>query len=204
QQLSDQGLIPNAWGGDTEMVQVSALQNTGIDDLLETLLLVADVEDLRAPTDGRAQGTVLEAHLDTGRGPVATILVERGTLRVGDPLVAGAAWGRVRALVDDKGNQVKEALPSTPVEVLGLSDVADAGDPFVVAPDEKTARDVADTREHWQRVAGLGRDAKVSASGARLEDIFQQIQSGEAATLNLIVKADVTGSPEALTGSLQK
>ena len=204
QQLSEQGLIPQAWGGDTEFVQVSALQNLGIDDLLETLLLVADVEDLRATPDGRAQGTVLESHLDIGRGPVASILVQRGTLRVGDPLVAGPAWGRVRAIIDDKGNQLKEAPPSTPVEVLGLDDVADAGDPFDVAPDEKTAREVASTREHWHRIASLGRDAKAAVAGARLEDLFEQIQSGEAATLNLILKADVTGSLEALTESLKK
>jgi translation initiation factor IF-2 len=204
QQLSEHGLVPQQWGGDTEFVQVSALQNIGIDDLLETLVLTAEVEDLRARPDGRAQGVVLESHLDIGRGPVATILVQQGTLKVGDPLVAGPAWGRVRAIVDDRGNQLKEAGPSMPVEVLGLDDVADAGDPFVVAPDEKTARDVAGTREHWQRVASLGRDAKVSAVGARLEDIFEQIQSGEAATLNLILKADVTGSLEALTDSLRK
>jgi translation initiation factor IF-2 len=204
QQLSEQGLIPQAWGGDTEFVQVSALQNLGIDDLLETLLLVADVEDLRATVDGRAQGVVLESHLDIGRGPVATILVQRGTLRIGEPLVAGPAWGRVRAIIDDQGNQLKEAGPSTPVEVLGLDDVADAGDPFVVAPDEKTAREVASTREHWHRLASQGRDAKVSTAGARLEDIFEQIQAGEAATLNLILKADVTGSLEALTESLRK
>jgi translation initiation factor IF-2 len=204
QQLSEQGLIPQAWGGDTEFVQVSALQALGIDDLLETLLLVADVEDLRATAEGRAQGVVLESHLDIGRGPVATILVQRGTLRVGEPLVAGPAWGRVRAIIDDQGNQLKEAGPSTPVEVLGLDDVADAGDPFVVAPDEKTAREVASTREHWHRLASQGRDAKVSTAGARLEDIFDQIQAGEAATLNLILKADVTGSLEALTESLRK
>ncbi|MGQ0617902.1 MAG: translation initiation factor IF-2 [Acidimicrobiia bacterium] len=204
QQLSELGLIPTQWGGDTEMVQVSALQGLGIDDLLDTLLLVADLEELVANPDGRAAGVVLEAHLDTGRGPVATVLVQRGTLKVGDPLVAGPAWGRVRALIDDKGNPVREAGPSTPVEVLGLSDVADAGDDFVVAPDEKIARNVADTRSHWQRVAGLGRDAKVSTAGAKLEDIFEQIQAGELATLNLIVKADVTGSLEALTQSLQK
>jgi translation initiation factor IF-2 len=204
QQLSEHGLIPNAWGGDTEMVEVSALQNLGIDDLLETLLVTADLEELVAPETGRARGVVLEAHLDVGRGPVATILVQQGTLKVGDPLVAGPAWGRVRALIDDKGNQIKEAGPSMPVEVLGLSDVAGAGDDFVVAPDEKTARDVAETREHWQRLAGLGRDAHAMSSGARLEDIFSQIQAGESATLNLVVKADVTGSLEALTESLKK
>ena len=204
QQLSEQGLIPTPWGGDTEMVPVSALQNTGIDDLLETLLITADLEELVASPKGRAQGVVLEAHLDVGRGPVATILVQSGTLKVGDPLVAGPAWGRVRALLDDTGQPVKEAGPSTPVEVLGLNDVADAGDDFVVAPDERTAREVAETREHWQRVAGLGRDAHVMTGGAKLEDIFDQIQAGEAATLNLVLKADVTGSLEALTEALRK
>ncbi|MCB1013600.1 MAG: translation initiation factor IF-2, partial [Acidimicrobiales bacterium] len=119
-------------------------------------------------------------------------------------LVAGATWGRVRALIDDTGAQVKEAGPSTPVQVLGLSDVAAAGDDFVVAPDEKTARNVADTREHWQRVANIGREAHAMSGGAKLEDIFEQIQAGEPATLNLIVKADVNGSLEALTGSLKK
>ena len=204
QQLAEQGLIPTQWNGDTEMVQVSALTGAGVDDLLDTLLLTADVEDLRANPNGRAQGVVLEAHLDVGRGPVATVLVQRGTLKVGDAVVAGPAWGRVRALIDDKGNQVRSAGPSTPVAVLGLSDVAEAGDDFVVAPDEKIARNVAETREHWQRVAGLGRDAHAMSGGAKLEDIFEQIQAGEAATLNLIVKADVTGSLEALTSSLQK
>ncbi|HEX2381574.1 MAG TPA: translation initiation factor IF-2 [Acidimicrobiales bacterium] len=204
QQLSEQGLIPTQWNGDTEMVQVSALQGLGVDDLLDTLLLTADVEDLKANPDGRAQGVVLEAHLDVGRGPVATVLVQRGTLKVGDALVAGPAWGRVRAMINDQGEQVREAGPSTPVEVLGLSDVADAGDDFVVAPDERVARNVAETREHWQRVANLGRDAHAMSTGARLEDIFDQIQSGEAATLNLVVKADVTGSLEALTGALQR
>ena len=204
QQLSELGLIPTQWNGDTEMVQVSALTGLGVDDLLDTLLLTADVEDLRANLDGRAQGVVLEAHLDVGRGPVATVLVQRGTLKVGDALVAGPAWGRVRAMIDDKGEQIREAGPSTPVEVLGLSDVADAGDDFVVAPEERVARNVAETREHWQRVANLGRDAHAMSTGARLEDIFEQIQSGEAATLNLVVKADVTGSLEALTGALQK
>jgi translation initiation factor IF-2 len=147
---------------------------------------------------------VLEANLDVGRGPVATVLVQRGTLRVGDPMVAGAAQGRVRALIDDRGDQIKEALPSMPVQVLGLSDVATAGDPFVVAPDDKTARQVAETRGHWHRQAGLAGTASAVGGGARLEDIFSQIQAGEAATLNLIVKADVTGSLEAVTESLRK
>ncbi len=203
-QLSERGLTPEEWSGDTVMVPVSALDGTGVDDLLENLLVVSEVEDLRANPTGRAAGVVLEANLDTGRGPVATVLVQRGTLKVGDPLVAGATWGRVRALIDDTGKQVKEAGPSAPVQVLGLSDVAAAGDDFVVAPDEKTARNVADTREHWQRQATMGRDAHAMSGGAKLEDIFEQIQAGEPATLNLIVKADVNGSLEALTGSLKK
>ena len=186
------------------MIPVSALTGDGIDDLLETLLLVAEVEDLKANPDGRAAGVVLESNLDIGRGPVATLLVQRGTLKVGDPLVAGPAWGRVRALINDHGEQVKEAGPSTPVQVLGLSDVAEAGDGFVVAPDEKMARSVAETREHWHRVANLGREAAAISGGARLEDIFEQIQRGEVATLNLILKADITGSLEALTESLRK
>ncbi len=203
-QLAERELVPESWGGDTIVNEISALQNVGIDELLESLLLVAEVEDLRASPEGRAQGSVLEAHLDIGRGPVATVLVQHGTLKVGDPMVAGPAWGRVRALINDKGEQVKEAGPSVPVQVLGLSDVANAGDQFVVAPDEKTARDVADTREHYTRVASLGRDAAATAGGAKLEDIFSAIKAGEAATLNLIVKADVNGSLEAVTDSLKK
>jgi len=203
QQLSEQGVIPQDWGGDTEMIPVSALTGDGVDDLLETLLLVADVEDLKANPDGRAAGVVLESHLDIGRGPVANILVQRGTLKVGEPLVAGPAWGRVRALINHLGEQIKEAGPSMPVQVLGLNDIADAGDSFVVAPDEKTARSVAEKREHWHRVANLGREAAAPA-GARLEDIFEQIQRGDVATLNILLKADTTGSLEALTESLRK
>src|SRR3989441_11630655 len=128
QQLSEQGLVPEQWGGDTIMVEVSALQSLGVDDLLEQLVVVAEVEELTANPEGRARGVVLEANLDVGRGPVATVIVEAGTLRVGDPVVAGAAWGKVRALLDDKGDNVKEALPSTPVQVLGFGDVPGAGD----------------------------------------------------------------------------
>jgi len=203
QQLSEHGLVPQDWGGDTEMIPVSAMTGDGVDNLLETLLLVADVEDLKANPDGRAAGVVLESHLDIGRGPVASLLVQRGTLRVGEPLVAGPAWGRVRALINHLGEQVKEAGPSMPVQVLGLNDVADAGDSFVVALDEKTARSVAEKREHWHRVANLGREA-AAPSGARLEDIFEQIQRGDVATLNILLKADTTGSLEALTESLRK
>ena len=203
-QLAERDLVPEAWGGDTIVCQISALQGIGIDELLENLLVVAELEELRANPAGRARGVVLEAHLDVGRGPVATILVQRGTLKVGDPLVAGAAWGRVRALINDKGEQVKEAGPSTPVQVLGLSDVADAGDDFVVAPDERTAAKVAEQREHYQRIASISGSASVVHGGAKLEDIFSQIQAGEVATLNLIVKADVTGPLEAVVSSLKK
>lgn len=202
--VAEHNLVPEEWGGDTIFQRVSALQNIGVDELLDQILLVAEVEDFRATPEGRAQGVVLESNLDIGRGPVATVLVQSGTLRVGDPMVAGAAWGRVRALINDHGEQVKEAGPSTPVQVLGLSEVADAGREFVVAPNEKVAGRVADTREHWQRQSSLGREAHALAGGGKLEDIFDQIQRGEAATLNLIIKADVNGSLEALTESLRK
>ena len=204
QQLSEHELVPESWGGDTVMVPLSALTGDGVDDLLDNLLVVAEVEDLRATDDGRAQGVVLESHLDIGRGPVATVLVQRGTLKIGEPVVAGGSWGRVRALIDDTGVNVTEAGPSMPVQVLGLADVSSAGDRFVVAPDEKTASKVAETREHWRRQAALGREAHAMAGGAKLEDIFKQIQAGEAANLALIVKADVNGSLEAVTESLRK
>jgi len=203
-ELAERELVPEAWGGDTIVVEISALENIGIEDLLENLMLVAEVEDLRSPEDGRGQGVVLESHLDIGRGPVATVLVQRGTVKVGEPLVAGSSWGRVRALVSDTGEQVDIVGPSSPVQVLGLSDVAVAGDDFIVAPDERTARDVAETREHFQRVASIGRDSSSGLTGGRLEDLFGQITSGEKATLNLILKADVNGSLEAVSESLKK
>jgi translation initiation factor IF-2 len=203
-QLSEHGLVPESWGGDTIVCMISALQEIGIDELLENLLVVAELEDLRANPTGRAKGVVLEAKLDAGRGPVATVLVQRGTLKVGDPLVAGAAWGRVRALINDQGEQVKEAGPSMPVQVLGLSDVAEAGDDFVVARDERSAAKVSDQREHYHRLANISGSASAVHGGAKLEDIFTQIQAGEVATLNLIIKADVTGSLEAVTQSLKR
>ena len=202
--VAEHGLVPEAWGGETIFQEISALEKLGIEELLDHLLLVAEVEDLRSSPHGRASGVVLEANLDIGRGPVATVLVQRGTLKVGDPLVAGAAWGRVRALLDDRGENVTEAGPSVPVQVLGLSDVASAGDDFVVAATEKVANRVASTRENWHRQASLGREAHALSGGARLEDIFTQIQRGEAATLNMVVKADVNGSLEAVTESLRK
>ena len=204
QQLTEYELVPEAWGGDTIMVEVSALQRLGIDDLLEQLLLVADLEDLRANPDGPGRGVVLEANLDIGRGPVATVLVERGTLRVGDPMVAGGAWGTVRALIDDTGKQIKEAGPSMPVQVLGLSAVPGAGDEFRVAKQLKTAKTVAEAREQRFRSIGLRGSSSAVGGGVKLEDIFEQIQKGEQATLNLIIKADVQGTLEALTESLKK
>ncbi len=203
-QLTEYDLIPESFGGDTIVQEISALQDIGIDELLDQLLVVSELAELRADPDDRAQGVVLESNLDIGRGPVATVLVQTGTLKVGDPMVSGAAWGRVRALINDRGESVKVAGPSTPVQVLGLSEVAEAGDEFVIAPSEKVASKVADTREHWQRQSSLGRDAAATSGGARLEDIFEQIQRGEAAKLNLIIKADVNGSLEAVTDSLRK
>ena len=202
QQLSEHGLVPEAWGGDTIVVEVSALENLGIDDLLEQLVIVAEVEELRASPEGPARGVVLEANLEAGRGPVATVIVERGTLRVGDPVVAGAAWGRVKALIDDHGDQIKEAPPSTPVQLLGFSEPPAAGDEFRVTADQTTARTIGETRERRYRVAGHA--PSPTAPGAKLEDLFEQIQRGEAATLNLILKADVQGTLEAITDSLRK
>ncbi|HUP84297.1 MAG TPA: translation initiation factor IF-2 [Acidimicrobiales bacterium] len=204
QQLSDQGLVPEDWGGDTITVQISALQSLGLDDLLEQILLVADIEELTANPEGRARGVVLESNLNVGQGPVATILVESGTLRVGDLIVAGAAWGKVRALIDDKGSRVKEAMPSTPVQVLGLSDVPHAGDEIRATIDDKTAKTVAEARAQRRRFANQAGTASAMGTGAKLEDIFDQIQRGETATLSLILKADVHGSLEAVTASIQK
>ena len=182
---------------------MAAQSGLGVDDLLEQLSVVSEVGELTANPTGRAKGIVLEAQLDIGRGPVATVLVDKGTLKVGDPIVAGAAWGKVRALINDKGQQIKEAGPSTPVHVLGLSAVPGAGDEFRAAPNEKTARTVAESREQRYRTLSQRGDARVQR-GVKLEDIFTQIQAGEVATLNVIVKADVHGSLEAVTESLRK
>ncbi len=202
-QLAENELVPESWGGDTICIEMAAQQGLGIDDLLEQLTLVAELEELTANPTGRAKGIVLEANLDVGRGPVATILVDKGTLKVGDPIVAGAAWGRVRAMIDDKGQQIKEAGPSTPVQVLGLSTVPNAGDEFRAAPDERTARTVGEAREARQRAKSQRGDARVQ-KGVKLEDVFSQIQAGEVATLNLIIKADVQGSLEAVSESLRR
>jgi translation initiation factor IF-2 len=202
QQLSQQGLTPEAWGGDTIVAEVSALTGDGIDGLLEQLAVVAELAELQASPEARARGVVLEANLESGRGPVATVIVQSGTLRVGDSVVAGAAWGKVKALIDDRGEQVKEAPPSTPVQVLGFSEPPAAGDEFRVTFDQTTARTIGETREHRYRVAGHA--PSPTAPGAKLEDLFEQIQRGEAATLNLILKSDVQGTLEAITDSLRK
>ena len=202
-QLAEYELVPESWGGDTIVVEMSALQGLGVDELIEQLQVVAELEELTANPTGRAKGIVIEAQLDKGRGPVATILVDKGELKVGDPIVAGAAWGKVRAMINDKGEQVKTAGPSTPVQVLGLSLVPEAGDEFRAAPDDKIARTVAESRELRLKAKHLREDARVK-TGTKLEDIFAQIQSGEKASVNLILKADVQGSLEAVTESLRR
>jgi len=202
-QLAEYELVPEAWGGDTIVVEMSALQGLGVDELIEQLQVVAELEELQANPEGRAKGIVIEAQLDKGRGPVATVLVDKGTLEVGQPIVAGGAWGRVRAMINDKGEQVKSAGPSTPVQVLGLSTVPEAGDEFRAAPDEKVARTVGEARADRLKAKHLREDSRVK-TGTKLEDIFAQIQSGEKASLNLLIKADVQGSLEAVTESLRK
>jgi translation initiation factor IF-2 len=202
QQLAEHELVPEKWGGNTIVVETSALKSLGIDDLLEQLVLVAEVEELSAPTTGRARGAVLEAELEVGRGPVATVIIQRGTLKVGDAIVAGAAWGKAKALIDDHGKQVKFAGPSTPVQVLGFSEPPQAGDEVRTATDLAHARTLAEARAQRMRLSG--HLPAPSASGARLEDLFEQIQRGETATLNVVLKADVQGSLEACTESLKK
>jgi translation initiation factor IF-2 len=203
QQLSEHGLVPESWGGDTIMVEVSALANTGVSALLEQLLVVAEVEELKANPEIAARAIVLEANLDTGRGPVATVIVQAGTLRVGDYVVAGSAWGRVKALVSDRGENVKEAPPAMPVRLLGFSKPPVAGDELRVVGDQGVARAIAEARD--RRARHTTHLASVSvAPGTKLEDVFARIQSGEVSTLNLILKADVQGSLEAITDSLQK
>jgi translation initiation factor IF-2 len=204
QQLSEQGLVPEAWGGDTITVETSALQGLGVEDLLDQIAVLSEVLELKASPEAPARGVVLEANLDVGRGPVATVLIQSGTLRVGDTIVAGPAWGKVRALIDEHGDQVKEALPSMPAQVLGLSEPASAGDELRATSDLGIARTIGEAREQRQRYAGYAPSPSAPASGAKLEDIFEQIQRGETATLNLVLKADVQGSLEAVTESLRR
>ncbi|HVO27524.1 MAG TPA: translation initiation factor IF-2 [Candidatus Margulisiibacteriota bacterium] len=199
QGLTDYGLVAEDWGGDTICVPVSAKTKEGIPQLLEMLLLQADILDLKANSDKLARGTIVEAKLDRGRGPVATVLVQEGTLKVGAPFVCGGNYGRVRAMVDDKGRKVETAGPSMPVEILGLQGVPDAGSPFVAVGDEATARQVAEHRRGKQREANLVKTAKVS-----LEDLYQQIQAGDVKELRVVIKADVQGSVEALAEALTR
>ncbi|WP_226674166.1 translation initiation factor IF-2 [Rossellomorea aquimaris] len=199
QELTEYELVPEAWGGDTIFVPLSALSGEGIDNLLEMIVLVSEVEELKANPNRLAQGTVIEAQLDKGRGSVATLLVQNGTLKVGDPIVVGTTFGRVRAMVNDLGRRVKEAGPSAPVEITGLNDVPQAGDRFVVFEDEKTARSVGEARASQALQAQRGEKSKVS-----LENLFEQMKQGEMKDLNLVLKADVQGSVEALAASLMK
>ncbi|AVX20720.1 bacterial translation initiation factor 2 (bIF-2) [Carboxydocella sporoproducens DSM 16521] len=198
QELTEHGLLPEEWGGDTICVNVSAKTKQGISDLLEMILLVAEMLELKANPKRLAKGTVIEAKLDKGRGPVATVLVQNGTLQIGDAIVAGTAFGRVRAMTDDKGRQVKKAPPSMPVEVLGLSEVPEAGDVFYAFDDEKKAKQLVQIRLDRKREEELKANSKVS-----LEDLFARIKEGEIKELNVIVKADVQGSVEALKQSLE-
>lgn len=198
QQLAEHELIPEDWGGDTIMVAVSAHQKTGISDLLEMILLVAEMQELKANPNLPAHGTIIEAQLDKGRGPVATVLVQRGTLHIGDTIIAGTSYGKVRAMINDRGEKVKKALPSTPVEVLGLNDVPAAGD-ILDSTDEKTARGVAEKRIAKKKEEEIKLNSKVS-----LDDLFQRIKEGEIKELNIVVKADVQGTIEALKASLEK
>jgi len=195
QELSEHELIPEDWGGDTIMVPVSAKQKQGMNDLLEMVLLVAEVKELKANPNRDARGVIIEAQLDKGRGPVATVLVQNGTLRIGDSIIAGTTFGKVRAMINDRGENVKKAGPSVPVEVLGLSDVPEAGD-VLASLDEKLARSIASKRIEKKRTE-LIRSKKVS-----LDDLFQQIQDGNIKDLNIVIKADVQGSVEALANSL--
>lgn len=199
QELTEHGLIAEDWGGDTIFVPVSALQGEGIDDLLDMLLLVAEVSELKANPTIPARGTVIEAELDRGRGSVATLLVQDGTLRVGDPLVVGGTYGRVRAMIDDLGRRVQEAGPSTPVEITGLNDVPQAGDRFVVFEDEKTARQIGEAR-----AASAQQEQRGEAQRITLDNLFDQMSQGDMKELNLIVKADVQGTVEAMAASLMK
>lgn len=199
QELTEYQLVAEAWGGDTIFVNMSALQGEGIDELLEMILLVAEVEELKANPNRLADGTVIEAELDKGRGPTASLLVQNGTLRVGDPIVVGHTFGRVRAMVSDVGRRVKKAGPSMPVEITGLNHVPQAGDRFVVFEDEKTARQIGELRQQKQLEARRGDQSRVS-----LEDLFEKIKQGDIKDINIILKADVQGSAEALAASLRK
>ncbi len=199
QELTEHGLIPEEWGGDTIFVEVSAKQRINIDGLLEMVLLAADMLELKANPNRQAKGTVIEAKLDKDRGPIATVLVQRGTLQVGNSIITGTILGRVRAMVDEKGQRLKKAGPSTPVEILGLPEVPEAGETFYAVTDEKLAKQLIEKRKLKQREQTLKATSKVS-----LDDLFNQIKEGKVKELNIIVKADVQGSVEAVKQSLEK
>ena len=199
QELTEHELIPEQWGGDTICVNVSAMTGQGIDELLEMLLLVADMRELKANPNREARGIVIESRLDKGRGPIATVLVQNGTLKIGDVVVVGTSIGRVRAMMDDRGERVKTAEPSVPVEILGLSSVPSGGDLFYVVENEKKAREVVD-----ERIAKQKEEALQATQKASLENLFSQIEQGKMKELNIIIKADVQGSVEAVKQSLEK
>ena len=199
QQLTEYDLVCEEWGGDTIMVPVSAITGEGVEQLLEMILLVAEVQDYKANPNRKARGIIIEARLDKGRGPVATVLVKNGTLRIGDTIVAGTAYGRVRAMVNDRGERVKEAGPSDPVEVIGFNDVPDAGDQISAVDDDKLSRQVAEERKDKLRAALIKDQQKTT-----LDDLFSQISAGQIKDLNVIIKADVQGSVEAVRQSLEK
>ena len=199
QELMEYGLVPEDWGGDTIFVDISAKNNINIDELLEMILLVAEVEDYKADADRRAIGTVVEARLDKGKGSVATLLVQEGTLHVGDPIVVGNTFGRVRSMTNDMGRRVKKALPSTPVEITGLNDVPSAGDRFAVFEDEKSARAAGEERAKRALAAQRAKTHQVT-----LDNLFDTLKEGEMKEVNVIIKADVQGSVEALAASLNK
>src|SRR5690625_2369177 len=199
QELTEYELIPEDWGGSTIFVPISAIKGEGIDDLLEMILLVDEVEELKANPNKVAFGTVIDAQLDRGRGAVASLLVQDGTLYTGDTLVVGNTFGRVRAMVSDEGSRIEQAKPSTPVEITGLNGVPQAGDQFLVFKDEKKARQIGESRQQQHIVETRGSQARIS-----LDDLFEQIKQGEMKDLNVIIKADVQGSAEALAASLRK
>ncbi|SCW42385.1 translation initiation factor IF-2, partial [Paenibacillus tianmuensis] len=199
QELTEYELVPEEWGGDTIFCNISAKQGIGLENLLDMILLVSEVQELKANPNKRARGTVIEAELDKGKGPVVRVLIQHGTLKVGDSFVAGVCFGRVRAMMNDKGRKLKEAGPSTPVEITGLTEVPQAGNPFLVFEDERKARDIAEKRAITLRQSEMGANARVT-----LDDLYKQIKEGEVKDLNVIIKADVQGSAEALKGSLEK
>ena len=199
QQLTEYDIVPEEWGGDTIVCPISAKTGMGIDNLLENLVILAEVQELKANPNRAAKGAVIEARLDKGRGPIMTVLVQNGTLKLGDIIIAGTAVGRVRTMINDKGMRITEAGPSVPVEISGMSEVPSAGDTFNAVADERMARELVEERKIQQKNAAFGTSKKVS-----LEDLFSQIQAGEMKTLNIIVKADVQGSAEAVKASLEK